>query len=289
MLQRRGDLSQAIEAYDAILREQREDWDVAHMRATCFYQLGAMDDACVAFAALLATPAAHIPGFWTNLGLLLASICADHSSPLLRDKLDAYRRFRANGPASASRPTPMPTVSVVMPAYMHAQYVGEAIASVFAQTHTPLELIVIDDGSRDATVDCCRTALLDAPFPVRFIARENRGAAVTLNQGIEMAKGEFIQLLNSDDRLPPQRIATMLAALLERDAEWGYARVALIDRDGLAVGHLAGCARCGIDGGSGRCLDVAYTRAGDVAYELGDFQRQSDVDEAAVANPWRVS
>jgi glycosyltransferase involved in cell wall biosynthesis len=122
---------------------------------------------------------------------------------------------------------------------MHAEFVGEAIASVFAQTNPPLEFIVIDDGSRDETAECCRRALRDAPFPVRFIARQNRGASFTLNQGIELARGEFIQLLNSDDRLPPQRIATMLAALRESDAEWGYARVAFVDRSGSPVGPSA--------------------------------------------------
>ncbi len=238
-LQERGELIRAIAAYDAILREHREDWDVAHMRATCLYQLGEMKGACAAFAALLPTPAADIPHFWTNIGLVLASACAGHSSPLLRDKLAAYRRFRPVSPAPAPRPRPLPAVSVVMPAYNHARYAGEAIASVIAQTHPPVELIVIDDGSSDATVECCRAALAHAPFPARVIARENRGAAATLNQGIERAEGEFVQLLNSDDRLPPQRIATLLAALLDRDACWGYARVAMIDRDGAALGHQA--------------------------------------------------
>lgn len=240
-LQQRGDLTQAIEIYGAILREHRDDWDVAHMRATCYYQLGLMDDARQAFAALLATPAADMPSYWNNLGLLLASICSDQWSPPLRDKLEAYRRFRPYSLARAAAPvpSPIPSVSVVMPAYMHACFVGEAIASVLAQTIAPVEFIVIDDGSPDATADCCRKALRNAPLPVRFIARENRGAAFTLNEGIELATGEFIQLLNSDDRLPPQRIASMLAALLEGDAEWGYARVAFVDASGLPIGPSA--------------------------------------------------
>jgi glycosyltransferase involved in cell wall biosynthesis len=238
-LQERGEWVQAIEAYDVILREHPEDWDVAHMRATCLLQLDAMDGACAAFAALLPTPAADIPHFWTNIGLVLAATCAGHPPPLLRDKIAAYRRFRPVGPTPAPRPGPLPAVSVVMPAYTHERYVGEAIASVIAQTHRPLELIVIDDGSSDATADRCRAAVAHAPFRVRLITRENRGATATLNEGIELAEGEFIQLLNSDDRLPPQRIATMLAALLDRDACWGYARVAMIDRDGEALGHRA--------------------------------------------------
>jgi glycosyltransferase involved in cell wall biosynthesis len=241
MLQRRGEFSRAIETYDAVLREQRDDWDVAHMRATCYYQLGSMTEARAAFAALLATPVVDIPAYWTNLGLLLASICADPWSPSLREKLAAYRRFRPTGTIRTSTPEPirMPTVSVVMPAYMHAPFVAEAIASVFAQTLAPLEFIVIDDGSRDGTAGCSRMALRAAPFPVRFITRENRGAAFTLNEGIELAKGDFIQLLNSDDRLAPQRIATMLAALCQSGSDWGYARVAFIDRDGSPVTPFA--------------------------------------------------
>ncbi|MET0442139.1 MAG: hypothetical protein ABW071_09165, partial [Casimicrobiaceae bacterium] len=57
----------------------------------------------------------------------------------------------------------------------------------------------------------------------------------TLNQGIALARGDFIQLLNSDDRLPRRRIETMLATLLECNADWGYARVSFIDGDGQTL------------------------------------------------------
>jgi glycosyltransferase involved in cell wall biosynthesis len=244
-LQRGGRFFQAIGAYDAVLREQSEDWEVAHMRVVTLYQLGLMDESRAAFAALLSTPAVHFPGFWSNLGLLLASVCADHLSTFLQNKLVEYRCMhpaltgaKANPDQRIQTPPPkLPTVSVVMPTYMHARYVAEAIASVFAQTQHPLELIVIDDGSIDGTIELCRAALVAAPFPVTFIARENRGAAATLNQGIALAKGDFIQLLNSDDRLPPERIATMLPTLLESNADWGYARVSYIDTHGQLLGH----------------------------------------------------
>ena len=246
-MQRDGKFFQAIEVYDAILREQSEDWEVAHMRAVTLYQLGLMDESRIVFAALLSTPAVQFSGFWSNLGLLLASVCPDPLSTLLQNKLVEYRCIhpaltgtKVNKAQCRQRPpAKLPTVSVVMPTYMHTRYVAEAIASVLTQTQPPLELIVIDDGFIDGTVEYCRAALVAAPFPVTFIARENRGAAATLNQGIALAKGDFIQLLNSDDRLPPERIATMLSTLLESNADWGYARVSYIDSHGQPLGRLA--------------------------------------------------
>ncbi len=236
----RGDFCRAIETYEAILRDHPGDWCVAHMRATCFYQLGAMDEACTAFLRLLDSPASRSPGFWTNLGLLIAAVGADHSSPAQCERIDAYRRFRPYAKKPVAPMTDAPAVSVVMPAYMHAPYVGEAIASVFGQTRLPVELIVIDDGSRDATLECSRRALENAPIPVRLIARENRGAAATLNEGIGLARGSFVQLLNSDDRLRPRRIEAMLGALLAFDADWGYARVAPVDRFGQPFDRVVG-------------------------------------------------
>jgi glycosyltransferase involved in cell wall biosynthesis len=78
----------------------------------------------------------------------------------------------------------------------------------------------------------CRRALASAPIPVTFISRENRGAPATLNEAIRIANGEFIQLLNSDDRLPANRLEAMLSALLERVGDWGFARVAYLDSQG---------------------------------------------------------
>jgi tetratricopeptide (TPR) repeat protein len=133
-LQRGGKFFQAIEAYDAILRERGDDWEVAHMRAVALYQFGLMDESRAAFAALLSTCAVHFPGFWSNLGLLLACVCPDHLSSFWQNKLVGYRcMYPALTGAKANQnqrsqipPSKLPTVSVVMPAYMHAHYVTEA-------------------------------------------------------------------------------------------------------------------------------------------------------------------
>jgi len=241
-LQRQYLLPQAVSAYEAILAQNDADWEVAHMRAVSLYQLGLMNEARDAFIALLATPAVQFAPFWTNLGLLFAAVCNNELAPRLHRQIAEYRQLHALSVVPGKTENhltdcadALPSVSVVLPVYQHRAYVAEAIGSVFAQTIAPLELIVIDDGSTDGSAEICRAMLGAAPFPVTFIARENAGATATLNQGIDMAKGEFIQLLNSDDRLPAERIAGMLRALLARNADWGYGRVDFMDKNGLPL------------------------------------------------------
>jgi len=232
-LQKQGRFAEALNLYEAVLKEHAGDWDVAHMRAVALFQLGLIPESRAAFARLLRTPATELPAFWTNLGLLAATIGTDPLSTTFQGSLTGCSRLHGPAPATQAFDTgTFPTISVVMPAYNHAVYVEQAIASVFAQSHPPMELIVIDDGSTDNTAEVCRRALASAPIPVTFISRENRGAPATLNEAIRIANGVFIQLLNSDDRLPANRLEAMLSAMLKRVGDWGFARVAYIDSQG---------------------------------------------------------
>jgi glycosyltransferase involved in cell wall biosynthesis len=98
-----------------------------------------------------------------------------------------------------------------MPAYNHERYVGEALASVAAQTHANIELIVINDGSTDGTRGRILAFLQDHPkLAARFVDQENRGVCQTLNRGLEMAGGDYVAFLASDDRWCPERLAVGL-------------------------------------------------------------------------------
>ncbi|MEM9864756.1 MAG: glycosyltransferase family A protein [Myxococcota bacterium] len=105
-----------------------------------------------------------------------------------------------------------PGVSVLMPAYNHAKWVREAIESVFAQTYRPIELIVIDDGSRDDTFAAIQTAVRDAPIPVHTTSRANRGVSATLNECYRLSSGKLIAHLASDDMYRP----TFVERVVER-------------------------------------------------------------------------
>jgi glycosyltransferase involved in cell wall biosynthesis/predicted transcriptional regulator len=110
-----------------------------------------------------------------------------------------------------------PSVSVVIPLYNHAQYIEATVNSVLAQTVAPLEIIVIDDGSSDASADIMRRLCLKHP-EIIFWSWPNQGAHHTLNAGIFRATGDFVSVLNSDDLYAPDRLACCLAEVGEGDA-----------------------------------------------------------------------
>jgi glycosyltransferase involved in cell wall biosynthesis len=99
-----------------------------------------------------------------------------------------------------------PTVSVVIPAFDAERYVREAIRSALQQTHRVLEVIVVDDGSADAT------AMLARRFgtPVRVVRLPHAGIGAARNAGIRVARGEYIALLDADDLWEHDKLARQL-------------------------------------------------------------------------------
>ena len=94
--------------------------------------------------------------------------------------------------------------SVIIPVYNREDLIHEALDSVFAQTFQDFEVIVVDDGSTDGTVD----AVHAYPAPVRIIEQENAGPGMARNTGIEAAEGTYVAFLDSDDRWFPWTLET---------------------------------------------------------------------------------
>lgn len=100
-------------------------------------------------------------------------------------------------------------VSIIIPCYNHAEYLGEAIESSLAQTYPHLEVIVVDDGSTDDT------AAVAAAYPVRLIRTNNRGPSSARNTAIMNAGGEAILPLDADDTLHPDYLKHTVGPLAE--------------------------------------------------------------------------
>jgi len=131
---------------------------------------------------------------------------------------------------------PAPRVSVVMPAYNHERYVVAALDSVVAQSHADLEIIVVDDGSRDATGELlddyaarCRT------HELTIVHQANAGAHEAINHGLALARGEIVALMNSDDLYAPSRLDRMLAEMARQAAGLAFSRTRFINDEGKDI------------------------------------------------------
>lgn len=110
-----------------------------------------------------------------------------------------------------------PLVSIIIPSYNHQDYVLEAIRSVLQQDWPAIDLIVIDDGSSDASASLIND-FYNAHGGFRYISRENRGLVNTLAEGLDLAKGKYFCELASDDFLPANSISKR-ASFLEQHPE----------------------------------------------------------------------
>jgi glycosyltransferase involved in cell wall biosynthesis len=123
--------------------------------------------------------------------------------------LEDRSRPSPHAPARSSPGSPL--VSIVMPVHNGAEFVRESIESALRQEYAPLELIVVDDGSTDATPEIL------ASFGSRIvrISQPNGGAAAARNAGLEAARGELVAFLDADDQWLPSKLARQVGYLLD--------------------------------------------------------------------------
>src|SRR5215207_7309801 len=127
-----------------------------------------------------------------------------------------------------------PTVSVVIPAYGHSRYIGATLESVFCQSLTDYEVIVVNDGSPDNTAGVVRP-YVDSQR-VRYIDQPNAGVAAARNRGLALARGEFIAFIDDDDLWPADKLewqVTELASRAEISAVAGG--LSIIDESGAEL------------------------------------------------------
>lgn len=122
-----------------------------------------------------------------------------------------------------------PLISVIIPAYNHERFIGPAVESVLKQTHSHLELIVIDDGSKDATGKIVQS--YDDPR-LSYYHQENQDAYNTINRGLGLAKGDYVAILNSDDIYTTDRLEKLLALQQESGAACLFSDVVPISDSG---------------------------------------------------------
>jgi glycosyltransferase involved in cell wall biosynthesis len=110
-----------------------------------------------------------------------------------------------------------PQVSIVIPAYNIAAYIAETLASVFAQTFTDFEVIVVNDGSPDT--EAFERAILPYRDRIVYLKQENRGASVARNAGLHVARGKFVAFLDGDDLWLPNYLDEQMKFIQARGCD----------------------------------------------------------------------
>lgn len=126
--------------------------------------------------------------------------------------------FKQKDKSSVNKKVEGPLLSIVIPLYNHEKFVGQAIESIIKQTYQSWELIIIDDGSKDDSVNVAR-GYEDSRITV--LEQENAGAHNAINRGLSMAHGEYLAILNSDDVYEPERFEIMISEM-EKKHQIGF-------------------------------------------------------------------
>lgn len=129
-------------------------------------------------------------------------------------------------------------LSVVIPSYNHEKFIAEAIKSVLNQTYQNLELIIVDDGSKDNSIDVIKKF---HDSRITLYCQENKGAHNAINKGLELAKGKYLAILNSDDIYEKERFEIMIKYMKE-NPQYGFmcSYIQVINSKGKKLGIKKG-------------------------------------------------
>jgi glycosyltransferase involved in cell wall biosynthesis len=136
-------------------------------------------------------------------------------------------------PAGKNIFSEQPLVTIVIPTYNRHSFIGQAIASVIAQTYSNWELIIVDDGSTDCTLDTIRS-IKDNRITVLELPHCGN-IAMLRNIGAKSGSGEWIAFLDSDDIWVPEKLEVQLAALQKDTKQWCYGGFELMNETGAAI------------------------------------------------------
>ena len=131
-----------------------------------------------------------------------------------------------------------PLVSVIMPAYNSNEFIALAIESVIAQEYKNWELIIVDDASKDATVNTIRNYIKKEPRIKIFRNQTNHGAGYSRNKAIKEALGEFIAFLDADDLWKPEKLSLQLKFCEENNAKIVFSSYGRIKENGENLNEI---------------------------------------------------
>lgn len=131
-----------------------------------------------------------------------------------------------------------PVISVITPVYQSAQYIDETVASVLGQSFSDLELILVDDGSTDGSLERCQYWAERDSRVVVLKSPQNQGAAASRNQAMEAANGDYVAFLDSDDVWAPEKLNRQYQFMKEQACDFSFTAYQMENEAGESLGTV---------------------------------------------------
>lgn len=173
---------------------------------------------------------------WRISGFIRKAVVADDDNASIFRSTSVEVGCRVDFTQENVQSTLVPDISVIIPIYNGKRFLKLAIESVLAQTLPPKELILVDDGSTDGSLESVDD--LRFPFPVIRKRQENAGQAAARNLGVQLASGDFLAFLDQDDSWYPEHLLCLRKMFLNDPHSrlgWVYSNFDEVDRDGRMI------------------------------------------------------
>ena len=146
-------------------------------------------------------------------------------------KSEVNKIFNIKYPTELDNNNSKELISIIVPVYNGEKYIEKCINSIRHQTYRNLEIIIVNDGSTDNTLEICKKLQYD-DYRIKIINQQNKGVSNARNTGLEAATGKYIGFVDSDDYIEPSMYETMQKDLFLYNADISRVRAFVYDRDG---------------------------------------------------------
>lgn len=126
-------------------------------------------------------------------------------------------------------------VSVIMPIYNAEKYLPETLNSIFDQDYENIEIVLVDDCSRDDSAKIISEYQKSHPEIIYYLQEKNMGAGAARNKALELARGQYAAFLDSDDIWLPQKISKQIQLMQETKSPFSYAAIEMMDENGQTI------------------------------------------------------
>lgn len=126
-------------------------------------------------------------------------------------------------------------VSVITPVYNVEKYIGKTLESVFAQTYKNMEIVLVDDCSKDSSAEVISKYQKSHPEIIYFRQPKNMGAGAARNKCLELATGQYVAFLDSDDLWLPEKTERQITLMKKRKSPFSYTAIEMMDEKGKTI------------------------------------------------------